>query len=315
MQPPSPLPECDQHAISIPTIPPPVFVPISHPPSSPRAHLHRLAGAAGVASLYCAVAYTLSATAPSPLPPACVGPGGGALGLGALLRAATPAGLGGGGDAQGTVLRLWGCGTALQAVSSGWVLALFAATYIGLQSLAIPGPLLLSLLAGPLFGPFVGQGVVACCATTGACVCYSLSSLLARPVLERCLAGRIADLRTRLDPHRDSLFSFLLFLRLSPVTPNWALNVCAPILGVPLPTFAGATLLGLLPANFFHVTAGAALAEMGKAGWSREGGGHPSWLPFLVLGLLSGGALLPLACKSRLGGGDPKSAQAASRSE
>ena len=42
----------------------------------------------------------------------------------------------------------------------------------------------------------------------------------------------------------DSLFFFLLFLRLFPMSPNWFLNMASPILNVPVHLFFPSVLIG-----------------------------------------------------------------------
>lgn len=41
--------------------------------------------------------------------------------------------------------------------------------------------------------------------------------------------------------------------------PNWFVNLCSPFVGIPLPIFVIATLVGLIPANFVHVNTGLAI--------------------------------------------------------
>lgn len=137
--------------------------------------------------------------------------------------------------------------------------------YVALQTFAIPGPLVLSLIAGGLYPPLKAQAIIAACATTGACACYMLSALLARPLVAWALPGRLADMRARVEAHRDSLPYYLLFLRLTPLVPNWAVNLSAPAVGVPFTAFALTTCVGLLPANYFHVATGATLATLAAA--------------------------------------------------
>jgi uncharacterized membrane protein YdjX (TVP38/TMEM64 family) len=49
-----------------------------------------------------------------------------------------------------------------------------------LQTFAIPGPLILSIISGALFGKVNGFILVSCVATFGACGCYLLSAALAK---------------------------------------------------------------------------------------------------------------------------------------
>ena len=44
--------------------------------------------------------------------------------------------------------------------------------------------------------------------------------------------------------NRENLFYYILFLRLTPIMPNWFVNVACPIVGVPLSCFVSATALG-----------------------------------------------------------------------
>ena len=46
---------------------------------------------------------------------------------------------------------------------------------------------------------------------------------------------------------RRDAFSYLLVLRLVPLFPFWLVNLVPAFLGVPLPTFALATFLGIIP--------------------------------------------------------------------
>lgn len=52
------------------------------------------------------------------------------------------------------------------------------------------------------------------------------------------------DLLLQVEENRDSLFFFLLFLRLFPMTPNWFLNLSAPILNIPILQFFFSVLIG-----------------------------------------------------------------------
>ena len=48
----------------------------------------------------------------------------------------------------------------------------------------------------------------------------------------------------QVEENRSCLFFFLLFLRLFPMTPNWFLNLSAPILNIPLSQFFFSVLIG-----------------------------------------------------------------------
>lgn len=45
----------------------------------------------------------------------------------------------------------------------------------------------------------------------------------------------------------------MLFLRISPIVPNWFVNVASPIVGMPIHIFAFGTFFGLMPLNIIHL--------------------------------------------------------------
>eukprot|EP01006_Ploeotia_vitrea_P039553 TRINITY_DN66358_c5_g1_i1.p1 TRINITY_DN66358_c5_g1~~TRINITY_DN66358_c5_g1_i1.p1 ORF type:complete len:332 (+),score=138.05 TRINITY_DN66358_c5_g1_i1:50-1045(+) len=142
------------------------------------------------------------------------------------------------------------------------VLSGFCIVYIFLQAFAIPGAIFLSILAGPLFGIYTGLFIVSCVATSGAAICYMMSYYLGRGLVQRCFPTMLAKFRQKIALHRHNLFFYLLFLRVSPLLPNWFISVSSPILNVPLRHFVGATLIGLIPANYIHVTTGMTLSRL-----------------------------------------------------
>jgi uncharacterized membrane protein YdjX (TVP38/TMEM64 family) len=55
-------------------------------------------------------------------------------------------------------------------------------------------------------------------------------------------------------------------LRVTPLLPNWFINISSPILNVPISKFALATFLGLMPMNVVHVRTGLMLNDLQKVG-------------------------------------------------
>ena len=49
---------------------------------------------------------------------------------------------------------------------------------------------------------------------------------------------------------------FLIYHRITPLFPNWFLNIACPVVNVPLKTFFFATLFGLMPANIIQLKTG-----------------------------------------------------------
>jgi uncharacterized membrane protein YdjX (TVP38/TMEM64 family) len=178
------------------------------------------------------------------------------------------------------------------------VFAAFCEVYIFFQAFGIPGPLLLSILAGPLFGVWRGGLLVSVLATAGASLCYGLSYFLGRGLVRRCYAAPLARLRQKIHKHRHNLFFYMLFLRISPLLPNWFINISSPILNVPFHTFVAATALGLLPANAIHVTTGLQLSEIDSVGFDLR--------KFAALFLLAFLALIPTLFRKKFEAIDAK---------
>jgi uncharacterized membrane protein YdjX (TVP38/TMEM64 family) len=125
------------------------------------------------------------------------------------------------------------------------------------------------------------QILVAACATIGATLCYLISSLLGKPIMTRLLPSMLDTFREKvrwflashalshththcnfhcsvhLDAglclalgvpqilhNSDKLLYYILFLRITPVVPNWFVNVSCPIVGVPLTQFVVGTFFG-----------------------------------------------------------------------
>ncbi|MES1914510.1 MAG: hypothetical protein MHM6MM_006572 [Cercozoa sp. M6MM] len=151
-----------------------------------------------------------------------------------------------------------------QETNGSAVIFAFCVAYVVLQTFAIPGPLLLSILAGALFDRLTALVLVSLCATSGASLCYLLSQHSASGLVKNYVPKKQLNyLKTQVEKrHNFDLLSFMLFLRLSPLLPNWLINVSSPHVGVPMWLFFSATFLGLIPANVVHVSTGTQLLQL-----------------------------------------------------
>ncbi|NXB93885.1 TM41A protein, partial [Vidua chalybeata] len=144
----------------------------------------------------------------------------------------------------------------------GAALALFCGAYLYKQSFAIPGSSLLNVLAGALFGPWMGLVLCSVLTSVGATLCYLLSAAFGKQLIVHFFPDKVALLQGKVEENRSCLFFFLLFLRLFPMTPNWFLNLSAPILNIPMSQFFLSVLIGLTPYNFICVQTGAILSQI-----------------------------------------------------
>ncbi|KNE70147.1 hypothetical protein AMAG_15120 [Allomyces macrogynus ATCC 38327] len=162
--------------------------------------------------------------------------------------------------------------TAVLDVSTthqGTVVAAFCLLYTFLQTLSVPGSLMMTILAGALFPLPIAILLVCTCTSLGASACYFLSRTFGTSILHRLIGARLASWQSDIDTHRTSLFNYIVFLRATPLLPNWFINLASPHLSVPLPTFAIATFVGVIPPSFVYARAGTSLHELngGESVW------------------------------------------------
>ncbi len=140
-------------------------------------------------------------------------------------------------------------------------LASYAAIYIAVVSLSLPGALPLTLAGGLLFGWLIGTCATVIAATAGATIVF----LVARSSLGE-VASKVSPWLARLsDGFREDALSYLLFLRLVPAFPFVVVNLASAVLGVPLRTYVLGTFLGIIPGTTAFSVAGAGLGSVIKA--------------------------------------------------
>jgi hypothetical protein len=116
--------------------------------------------------------------------------------------------------------------------------------YLFLQTFSVPGSIFLNVVSGAVFGLPVGLIATHTAACCGASLAYFISFLIGRPIAQHLFPDRLESFQVTLDTHRDNLFNYILFLRLTPFLPNWFINLASPVLFVPFKTFFFATYLG-----------------------------------------------------------------------
>ena len=143
-------------------------------------------------------------------------------------------------------------------VDANYVLAIgvYAALYVAVAALSIPGGAPLTIAGGFLFGWLIGGMTTVIAATGGATILF----LVAKTALGETLAARAGPWLQKLsEGFRNNALSYLLFLRLVPAFPFWLVNLAPALLGVPLATFVIGTLVGIIPGTFAFAFLGAGL--------------------------------------------------------
>ena len=135
-------------------------------------------------------------------------------------------------------------------------------TYVFLQTFAIPGSIFLSIICGYLFPFAMALSLICTCSAIGASFCYLLSFLVGRPIARKYFAERVKNWAAQVQSHRDNLFYYILFLRITPFIPNWFINLASPLVEVPLLPFFVGTFFGVAPPSCVAVNAGSTLYEL-----------------------------------------------------
>jgi uncharacterized membrane protein YdjX (TVP38/TMEM64 family) len=160
---------------------------------------------------------------------------------------------------------LYGVLSGLQAEHPVAVVYVYLVLYVVLQTCSIPGSIFLSFLGGALFGLVRGVLLVAAAAAFGASGAYLVSACALRGVVERTAGARLGQFRELVAQRsgRDLLL-LIVGLRITPLLPNWFVNLASPVARVPLSTFFLGTFFGVMAPSLFHVRAGVALDQLVK---------------------------------------------------
>jgi uncharacterized membrane protein YdjX (TVP38/TMEM64 family) len=144
--------------------------------------------------------------------------------------------------------------------------AVFLATYIAVVALSVPGAMLMTIAGGLLFGLWLGAALNILAATTGAIILFVIARFVFGGILQARGNAFIARME---DGFARNAFTYLMFLRLVPLFPFWAVNLAAAAFRTPLRSFALATLIGIIPGTLAFTSIGDGLSI--AAGLSSRG--------------------------------------------
>lgn len=150
------------------------------------------------------------------------------------------------------------------------VFGAYFATYILLQSLCIPGSIVLSILAGYLFPAPFALLIICTCSTLGASTFYimiynrrkALLRFLSRGDGDSQVERFNAFVQDKIREYKSNLFICIFILRATPIFPNWTINLCSPIINLPLQPFVLGTFTGVAPLSVIHVWTGRILNDL-----------------------------------------------------
>jgi pyruvate/2-oxoglutarate dehydrogenase complex dihydrolipoamide dehydrogenase (E3) component/uncharacterized membrane protein YdjX (TVP38/TMEM64 family) len=172
---------------------------------------------------------------------------------------------------------------SLQALAQNhpWASATgFFVIYVLVTALSLPGAAIMTLVAGAIFGLWIGLLLVSFASTAGATLAFLLSRFLFRDSVKQRFGARLKAIDAGLE--RDGAF-YLFGLRLVPAFPFFVINLVMGLTAMKAFTFAWVSQLGMLPGTFVYVNAGRELGQLE----SLSGILSPSLIgAFVLLGLL-----------------------------
>jgi uncharacterized membrane protein YdjX (TVP38/TMEM64 family) len=136
-------------------------------------------------------------------------------------------------------------------------LLLFGVTYVVVAAMSLPIAAFLTILGGFLFGPFLSLIIVDISATLGATFLFLIVKTTFGEILEEKGAPWVKKMEKGF---QKNIFFYLLFIRLIPLFPFWAVNLVSALLNTPLRVFVTATLIGIIPVTFIYSLLGRGLA-------------------------------------------------------
>ncbi len=166
--------------------------------------------------------------------------------------------------------------------------------YMVVVALSLPAGVVLTLSGGLLFGGLLGAALTVVGATLGATALF----LIARSAFGDTLRARAGPFLAKMaDGFAKDAFNYLLFLRLVPAFPFWAVNLAPALLGMKLVPYVVATGIGIIPGTTIFSLFGAGLGAVFERGEavSLKSVLNPTLVAAMVgMGLLS---LLPIALR------------------
>lgn len=135
--------------------------------------------------------------------------------------------------------------------------------------------MVLSILIGALYDewaePITGYSLLAHLMGVSGEVCggaggWIMSYVIGREILMHFAQEKMERLKKEMDNFKGSLFRYMLFLRISPLFPNWFVNYSTALIGMPFWMFVVASTVAIQPAATMSIAMGSMLRDMGESG-------------------------------------------------
>ena len=155
--------------------------------------------------------------------------------------------------AQQALLRDW------RAAHPAGSAAAFFAAYVAVTGLSIPGAVLLTLLAGALFGLLWGTVLVSFAASIGATLAFLGSRFVLRDWVQARYAAQLQAVNRGVEKEGGL---YLFSLRLIPAVPFFVINLAMGLTPMRARTFYWVSQLGMLAGTIVYVYAGTQLGRI-----------------------------------------------------
>lgn len=153
-----------------------------------------------------------------------------------------------------------------RAILLSWVVnhyvitvVLFMLLYVFAVAISFPGASYLTITSGFLFGAYIGTLYVVISATIGSVIIFLAVRHAVNPSLTNDANSVINKMR---HGFKENEVRYLLFLRLLPIFPFWAVNIAAALFNVRVITFVTVTLIGIVPGAFIYGLLGSGLGRV-----------------------------------------------------
>lgn len=135
----------------------------------------------------------------------------------------------------------------------------YAAIYVVVTALSLPGAAIMTLAGGAFFGNLYGLAAVSIASTLGASLAFLVARFLMRDTLRKRYAETVAKMDRGIS--KDGAF-YLATLRLVPVFPFFLINLAMGLTAMKLRTYALVSWAAMLPGTFVYVNAGTQLGQI-----------------------------------------------------
>ncbi len=170
------------------------------------------------------------------------------------------------------------------------VALLFFVGYVAVTGLSLPGALIMTLVAGAIFGLLWGTILVSFASSLGATLAFLVSRFVLRDWVQSQFGKNLSTIHAGVE--KDGAF-YLFTLRLVPLFPFFVVNLVMGLTRMPTRTFYWVSQVGMLLGTLVYVNAGTQLAGIDSAAGILSPG---LLLSFVALGVF------PLIAKKILGG-------------